>query len=143
MMIISGTQETKSLLTTKPICVIQGSRQGLQHSGYPHHAVNSEFPEDISVYKSTNTIKCQFMWDNGDTWTTGQWIPELGQVHVKYVCLVPKIKGTWHWYFILYVIWTKFWHKWLDTVSFMTGFCLVDISPMHSSVSTGLGGSMN
>jgi hypothetical protein len=45
--------------------------------------------------------------------------------------LVPKIKGTWHWYFILYVIWTKFRHKWLDTVSFMTGFCFMDISPMH------------
>jgi len=66
MMIISGTQETKSLPTTKPLCVIQRSRQGFQHGGYPHPAVSSEFPEDISVYKSMNTIKCQFMWYNGD-----------------------------------------------------------------------------
>jgi hypothetical protein len=36
MIIVSGTQETKSLLTTKPKCVIQRSCQGLQHGGYPH-----------------------------------------------------------------------------------------------------------
>ena len=64
---VSGTQETKSFLTTKPICVIQRSCQG-----YPHHAVSSEFPEDISMYKSMNTIKCQFMWYNRDTRTIGQ-----------------------------------------------------------------------
>ena len=65
-MIISGTRETKSLLTTKPMCHPEVT-SGLQHSEYPHHAVSSEFPEDKSVYTSMTTIKCQFMWYKGDT----------------------------------------------------------------------------
>jgi hypothetical protein len=54
-MIISGTEETKSLLTTKPMCHPEVT-SGLQHSGYPHHAVRSEFPEDISVYTSMYVV---------------------------------------------------------------------------------------
>jgi len=79
--------------------MIQGSKQGLQYSGIPHHVASSELPQRNNAAMHRWTPHNISLWEltkrsNGDTQTTDHSTPDLGQAQttcggVKPVCGIP------------------------------------------------------